>query len=155
MCKNNFYSGFVSYRNFLLAILTLSVAVSTSQAEPRVISCEKSVDLIHQDKECLMNNQTLIDSQGFTIAPQEKSVKELSFNTNKKIAFLPVDVYKSFTNLTFYGAASCSLKTVSKENFKQLYTVIHLHLQDNQIEKIHSDTFSDLFSLSYLKLSKN
>lgn len=101
-----------------------------------------------------MNGTTSIDEQNVTISTSDVSMGGLSFHNNKKIVFLPINVGEKFPNLINYNAAYCSVKEVLKLNFKNLNKLKTLALHYNQIEKIGTETFSDLTSLEELNLSK-
>lgn len=80
--------------------------------------------------------------------------KGLKFSENRKIAFLPIETFKSFPNLIVYGAQSCELKSISYDNFKKLNKVKVVILNDNEIEKLNTKIFKDLISLEWLVLRK-
>lgn len=131
--------------------------VQLGQATSKSIVCEKNEDIsgkstVNSLKDCIMKFSTTIASPEIYILPKDSSVKILNFNNNKNISFLPVKVDETFPNLVEYQASSCSLKSVSKINFKNLRKVKELHLGANQIEIISSDTFDDLISMKRLGL---
>lgn len=97
---------------------------------------------------------TEISSADVTISPDE-SIVGLTFATNRKISFLPLEVGKSFPDLLCYAASNCNVKSISKKHFEKLGKLKELLLYNNRITTIASDTFADLVSLEYLKLSKN
>lgn len=105
-----------------------------------------------------MPGRTKIDSEEFTILstgePTNLSILGLSFYSNKQISFLPVQVDVTFPKLVGYSAGSCSIKTISKTNFKNLRNLKDLSLRMNQIETIENDTFEDLIALEVLWLGK-
>lgn len=125
--------------------------VSTSQ-----VPCEGiKVPSYFNHKSCLMNRTTTIDSPRFTIlSAVDDSVEGLFLADNKKISHLPVGVDKVFRKLLIIVATSCSIKNLTNENFSNLTQLTTLYLGANQIEKIMSDTFTDLRSLVTLDLSK-
>lgn len=102
-----------------------------------------------------MTESTSIDSYGFTITSnRDETITGLDLESNKNIFFLPIRVDRSFSKLVAYNANGCSLKSLSKENFKNLRFLKQLWLGENEIEKIYSDTFVDLSSLEDLALCK-
>lgn len=83
------------------------------------------------------------------------SVQVLHFNNNKGIKDLPVEVYMVFPKLKIFLAAFCSLKMLSKTHLMRLKKLQYINLSDNQIQRIHSDTFEDTANLIDLNLSNN
>lgn len=83
----------------------------------------------------------------------DESIEALSYEGNKKVFYLPNKVGEKFPLLLSYYAM-CSVKEIFRENFIGLNQLQGLRLDDNQIEKISSDTFKDLTSLRMVKLSK-
>lgn len=122
------------------------------------IACEK-IDNIQWSggpKTCFMNRTTSIHSTGTTIAStRDGGIEVLMFDGNKKIFYLPKNSYQNFPNLMQYSAWSCSIKSISKDNFKNLSKLKMLYLNLNQIERINSDTFVDLPSLEQVFLRNN
>lgn len=107
-------------------------------------------------KTCLMNVTTAIVSIGSQIAVNEdQETKTLIFHGNKKIYFLPKNIYRNFPDLIEIDASKCSIKIVSRENFKKLEKLKKLSLQNNEIEKVQKNSFEDLLSLEVLDLRKN
>lgn len=53
-----------------------------------------------------------------------------------------------------YNAESCSVKSLSHDNFEKLGRLKVLLLNDNEIEKLDSFVFADLVSLEWLVLRK-
>jgi hypothetical protein len=101
----------------------------------------------------MMKFKTSIDVEGATFsAPKDDSIKALNFWYNTKIKFLPVRVAETFPSLTAYMAAGCSLKKISKENFRNMDRLKLLWLQNNQITIINGNTFEDLHELEQLWL---
>jgi hypothetical protein len=106
-------------------------------------------------KTCFMSNTTSIDSHGFVLgSDKDETIKWISFSVNKKIEYLPVQISVKFPNLTCYMAYRCSIKAISRDNFRELSQLTLLYLYSNQIEEIKSDTFSDLKKLSVLLLGE-
>lgn len=105
---------------------------------------------------CMMNGSTIISSKNRTIHFMlDQGIDGLYFNENKKIEFLPVEIYRSFPNLKEYWANNCSVREISKKNFEKLYQLNFIRLVANQIEKISSDTFKDSVLLRAIALSEN
>jgi Leucine-rich repeat (LRR) protein len=140
-------------RKLLIFITFISAEIFASS-----ISCENFYNnhwsVIGKVKICEMRGVTTIDAEGFEVASPDDSITGLNFEFNKKISFLPIGVHKAFQNLLGYSAHSCSLTTISRNNFKGLIRLKLLLLEENQITTIYSDTFADLISLKHLDLSK-
>lgn len=103
-----------------------------------------------------MTGSTIIDSQGFRIASaKNETIGGLDFELNKNVSFLPVYVNEAFPDLVTFFASSCSIKTISKENFRNLSKLKVLCLNNNQIEIIQNDVFKDLTSLERLTLGEH
>lgn len=105
-------------------------------------------------KTCLMRETTVINEADVTIATNDESIGGLSLYSNRKIKFLPVQVGEKLPNLLGYSAYSCSIKTISKENFAGLNKLKVLYLNGNQIEKVNRNTFEGLVSLEDVRLCK-
>lgn len=102
-----------------------------------------------------MMTETAINDTGFLITtPRDDSVGGLSLHNNKKVEYLPENTAEKFPNLKILHAQGCSIKSVSRQNFKNLKTMRYLVLQNNEIQKIESDTFLDLVALEKLYLGK-
>lgn len=105
-------------------------------------------------KDCIMKAAT-IDSEGFTITtPANESVDFFNAFLNKKMQFLPENFAEKFPNLVVMWAPQCSIKKISKKNFQNLHKLRGIGLGDNRIEKIASDTFDGLVSLTHLFLCR-
>lgn len=72
----------------------------------------------------------------------------------KKVTALPVDFDNRFPNLELYNASSCSIQSISKENFEDMKNLQYLYLDNNQIETIARDTFSSVTSSIMIHLRK-
>lgn len=123
------------------------------------IACESTAvfgfHYFKAEKGCLMNGTTTIDSLKFTIASEkDETMKGLSFDSNKKIKFLPEAIHEKFPNLSGLSAAGCSIKSITASNFNRLTALTHLYLHYNQIEQISGKMFQDLTSLTSLSLSE-
>lgn len=136
-----------------------SIACDDESTSDQVVSCEFIVDInfsyVGRQKTCIMEKRTRINSADFTIASSlNENVGGLRFNLNKKVSFLPIDVYKKFPNLVGYSAQFCSIKLIRRENFINLAKLKSLWLNRNLISEIPTNTFDDLESLQYLGLCK-
>jgi Leucine-rich repeat (LRR) protein len=105
-------------------------------------------------KVCWMNTTTSINSQRVTMSSRDEAITGLNLYFNKKIIFMPKKIAEVFPNLLVINAQSCSLKEVTKENFKDLRSLTHLVLKNNRIEAIADSTFEDLTNLKILFLGK-
>lgn len=137
----------------MLAII-LIFAVAVSKLEATQISCEKIEGYPRiTGKRCFMNSTTTISTADVTLADLANvDVYGLMFDFNKKIEFLPVEVYKTFPNLAVLAAENCSLKEISARNFEKLVGLVFLDLQGNHIKSIPNYCFEGLTKLSHLLL---
>lgn len=122
------------------------------------ISCEKIGRfywswLSHQIT-CDLTTTTEIKSPNVELITPDSNTTGLHLPGNKKIEFLPTQLHKSFPELRAIAAQECYLKAVSYGNFEKLYHLEYLWLQNNQIERLEGDTFTDLNSLIRLDMSK-
>lgn len=98
---------------------------------------------------------TIIDSEGFLITtPADSSVEGFASYGNKNLKFMPENLAEKLPNLIIIWAQSCSIEKLSKKNFQNLNKLRGLALSNNLIEKITSDTFEDLVSLTHLYLGE-
>lgn len=144
------------FRKLLLLSLLFYVEVFTAQVPCESIKISEWRTLVHI-LTCNVRDKTVIEFDDTLIASprnEDESVGALNFYFNPKVHFLPVEVYLKFPNLVVYTAFQCSVKTISKKNFKRLNKLSCLELNDNLIESIPSNTFEDLISLMKLNLSK-
>jgi Leucine rich repeat len=148
----------------LLLIILLKVSVSLKTVAATQIFCENFAITgwnipLNRIRTCWMDKMTTIDSKETTIGltpwNRNETFEGLSFWTNKKIKFLPIQVSEKFPNLLGYQASHCSITEISKKNFEGLTKLKLLHLINNKIEKILSDTFEDLVELTNVTLGKN
>lgn len=142
-----------------LSILVLIVLLST-RGETSEIFCEheKNFEVLTIDapKVCFMNQSTVITSPTTFIALQEnRNTNLLTFNGNRKIHFLPENIQGSFPNLKEIDANECSIKEISRQNFKHLKQLMKLKLRGNELVKIPKNCFEDLVALEVLDLRKN
>lgn len=102
-----------------------------------------------------MKETTTINTTGtiFT-TPRDESIETISFALNKKIQFLPENTGEIFPNSIAMSAGNCSVKSISRINFKGLQKLLGLYLFSNLIEQIESNTFHDLLSLEVLDLGE-
>lgn len=151
----------------LLALFAFAIAdeapepSTTADETPGHIDCEevdseKENEELGKLKSCELIDKTEIEVPGVTLSTaQDDDMRAIRFFDNKKIFFLPVDVYKSFPYLVLYFGHSCNIKAISKENFAHLTKLRELHLDNNRIQKIEADTFEGLKSVQVIYLSKN
>lgn len=129
--------------------------ISNLMAEKVVCENITNLDDFRKLKKCSMEETTAISSKGFTISsPKDYSIQKLSFLNNKKVWFLPENVDENFPNLLFYDAGFCSIKMITKPNFKGLENLTKLFLQQNEITEILKNVFEDLLNLELLDLSE-
>lgn len=106
-------------------------------------------------KTCVLYDTTAIDSIGYHITtPRDEEVVVTDYDSNDKIEYLAENVDEKFPNLKIIFASSCSIKSISKKNFRNLNKLDRLVLYGNQIARVDDDTFNDLTSLEYLDLGK-
>lgn len=140
--------------------MILLLEIFAREAAAKEVSCESNRSWnwgypVGNQKTCFIEEIT-IDSQGFSIASAEdEATGGIYFEENKQVSYLPVNVHKIFPNLMGLSAAECSIKTLTKENFKNLKKLKELKLRYNQIEIIQNDVFEDLTSLEELDLGEN
>lgn len=109
-----------------------------------------------KDKTCFVNERTSIESDDTRLAIQDdETITGFWPQENKKIKFLPIEIYKSFPNLNALDAVGCSISVISKKNFEKLDKLTGLFLDRNHIATVYSDTFEDLTSLKRLSFSKS
>lgn len=130
------------------------------------IPCEQIVHKNYVDKifvsrnvsinACVITETSISTVRMFLKTPpvDVSDIKILFMHSNRKMAHLPINVYKTFPELTDYYASKSSLTKISYPNFRGLILLEVLLLDKNSIEKIAKDTFQDLTSLYLLKLSK-
>jgi Leucine rich repeat len=139
-------------------MLIWTVFAAINEVKSKEIACESikvAKDRVKNDETtCFMNDKTAIDTKDVTISIRHYSVETLTFHSNKKISYLPVNIDKNFPNLTRYDASFCNISEVSRNNFKGLKKLIILILDHNQIEKIEDESFKDLTEMTHLDLGK-
>lgn len=133
----------MDFRNLLL-LLMFALTLTLSSAD---VICEK-IGICWESKCCQMNLETKIESNDVVVSwPLDVTIELIWLTGNRKIEYLPVEVYRNFPKLGFYWAGHCALKEISKKNFEQLKDLKWVALQDNMIEKISSNTFQGLDEL--------
>jgi Leucine-rich repeat (LRR) protein len=140
-------------------LAVLQLCSNGAQSATKIVTCEQFKEnhywgvILNNLKTCLMDKETRISSDGFElIAVRNESVKGLTFGGNRKIRFLPESPSENFPNLEGFSAGGCSIKDVSRKNFKNLDKLKVLWLSYNQIETIKSETFKDLIALEEITL---
>jgi len=104
-------------------------------------------------KTCHLNTRTSIDSPDTTISStNDTTVEGIDMDNNYQIQFLPFEIYKSFPNLVALSAHHCSIKAITKDNFKNLNKLRIISMGTNPISKIPDDAFERLESLEHLDL---
>lgn len=157
--KNNFYYHKMPFRSFAILFVFVVLKNFTCEAAVKKVPCQ-SINTNRDwgsgnKKTCWMRESTIIDTRGFTIASaKDKNIFGLDMAFNKNIFFLPVNVYEQFPNLVGLDAGVCSIKTIFKENFKNLNKLKILILHHQPIETIPNNVFEDLVSLELLWLRK-
>lgn len=149
----------ISRKFSLLFLVLVCCKFIPSNAQAEDVKCERVgiSFLLRHDwvKTCFIDKTTIINSQDLPLnwTVDDKMIG-LSFYGNNKISYLPKGAGEKFPNLLSYAATYCSIKGISRENFKGLSKLIYLGLNRNQIEKISSNTFADLGKLEKLELGR-
>jgi hypothetical protein len=140
-------------------ILILSAFGSVKKAETaREVSCIKVSNHTWGQpvmwlKTCEIKVSAVIDAFGAKMASDhDESMEGLNFTMNKNISFLPEHVAEKFPNLLVFDAGFCTIRNISKKNFKDLRKLKFLILNNNAIVKIAIDTFEDLIDLESLDM---
>lgn len=103
---------------------------------------------------CMIDQATIIDSNDISIyTTLGNTLTGINLNGNQKISFLPIMLHKTFSNLIIIDARNCAIKTLSRENFKQLTNLEALYLSSNRLEIIESGVFQDLTAVKRIYLS--
>lgn len=132
------------------------IKTDSEEIESETISCDKFENdnwMSGSLKTCIVTRKTKFLSVIVYITPTDSSILALDLSFNKELTNLPIDIHNTFPEILAYKASHCSIETISKMNFYNMLQLTELRLNDNQIEKIDSDTFEDLVSLKYLYLS--
>jgi Leucine-rich repeat (LRR) protein len=105
---------------------------------------------------CSMAQETVIEFSNISIASNyNESVTEMYLDHNKRIHFLPINVYKTFPKIVSYSSYKCNLTTICKENFVNLIELKRIALNHNSISHIANNTFEGLTKLTHLFLDNN
>lgn len=102
---------------------------------------------------CRIKMTVVIHSNDVTFLA-DPTVEALDFGNNMEIKFFPVDVARSFPNLSAYGTGDCAIKEVGKIHFQNLNKLRFLGLDNHEIETVPSDTFEGLIALMYISMGK-
>lgn len=139
---------------FLLNALTCDAQVVTGSITCGSVRDHSEISALGELRTCFVGADATIDSRNFQLTDKNETYKGLSFGSNKKVSYLPLYVGDQLPNLLVYVGASCSVRSISKENFKNLKKLKALVLDNNKIEKLFSDTFEDLIALEHIDLRK-
>lgn len=138
----------------MIGTVLMFILVAVVKLEGAEIDCER-IEHFKTKKCCFLDKLTVIKEVNLTFSGLENpDVETIFFSGNKKIEFLPVNVYKKFPNLKSYYAGEASIKEISTLNFAKLTKVKRLDLFGNQIEFIPDDCFQGLLKLRKIDLSK-
>lgn len=139
---------------FIVIILATSLIVKAKEVECETVTNFNWPYFIGQQKTCDMRRSTAIESNNDTISTHDENVLGFLLRQNKKISHLPINIHENFPDLVSIDAHACAIKSISRENFRNLSLLKVLWLQFNKIEMVHNDVFRDLSSLERLFLSK-
>lgn len=93
-------------------------------------------------RKCCDNPSIVINSTDFLItSTRDESVEGFGAWYNRKIEYLPSNLGETYPNLVGMQFGHCSIKAITKKNFKFLNKLRQLLLRDNQIGVIADDTF--------------
>lgn len=102
---------------------------------------------------CYLDKDAAIETKDLRIsASHRKDAIPISFSHNKKVKYLPVFMQETFPFLREIHARSCSIQEICKENFVGLRALNVIYLDNNEIERIASETFNGLYSLYRVEL---
>lgn len=147
--------SFICRKFALLSWLVWVCLLSTCQGAEKTIQCGSIKNhFVGRDyKTCYFNKTAAIDSRGFSITSSEdETIEQLYIKSNKNIFYLPENIHEKFPNIESIIASSCSIKSISKEVFKNLTHLKRFDANLNQITEIESYLFEDLISLEHLGL---
>lgn len=132
--------------------LSAQCAFDEPEVYPKEISCEK----LRRDNmsRCFMDGYTEIHSNDVQISFMRDASVFIHFDGNLKIEHLPVEVHEIFPNLEVITAENCSIREISRKNFKNLHRLRNLNLAGNKIKMISSNTFEGLPLLRFLEFRK-
>lgn len=135
-----------------IVLVFLVAAVSVKAVE---INCETSRRYQKVESCCFLNGTTEIREENVEFGGLENfSVNVILLDGNQKIEFLPVNIFKKFSNLEIYLARRVSIKKVLALNFVGLVKLRLLDLSYNEIEFVPDECFQDLKSVEVISLSK-
>lgn len=98
---------------------------------------------------------TVIDSKDFLItSDRDVTVEYFNAEDNMKNEYLPTNIGETFPNLLGLNAHNCSIKEITRENFRGLNKLRTLILANNQIETIEDDTFDFIPAVRGIFLSE-
>lgn len=113
----------------------------SSKTEPR---CEKIGKCLLGENCCQLTMfQSASRSKLKKIEHEDKngSIDAISYNSNKKILYLLVDLSSNFGNLIAYDASNCAVRAIFKSNFELLSSLKSINLTNNQISVIMGDLY--------------
>lgn len=135
----------------LVLLILLQTFLWTKAAQ---IPCKIITDT-RNGRWCNMDGKTSIDEYEATISdPRDETVTGITFDYNRRITFLPIDVHMKMPKLVYFYARNCSVSQISKANFNRMSFLEYLLLDANQIEMIKGETFEDLVNIHWISLSK-
>lgn len=138
---------------FFIQVIAVTSFIAPSLAA-RSIGCEIRNTQGHTSMCLLSSANTVIDANDITLNSRKSNIDEITITPNPKVKFLPILLHETFPNLRTLTAGSCVIQNISRSNFDKLNQLRTLHLRNNSIETIASDTFRDLVRLEILNLGK-
>ena len=131
------------YSLFYASVLKI---LKTTQVQ--AIECREDGD------KCIFSESTTINRNDLRITQSDdEKIKALSFSSNnKKVEFMPIFINDTFPRLDQIKAENLAIKKICRENFVNLHYLKRISLEENQIEKISSDTFAGLWRLQLIDL---
>lgn len=85
---------------------------------------------------------------------RDNKVTGLTFENNKNINYLPINLHENFPNLFGLDGRDCSIRQITNDNFRGLKFLKQIWLSKNNIEIIASNTFEENKHLEYVSLGK-
>lgn len=136
----------------VLILICIAVLLPSASAGGSCDKIENKEWNIHGTfKTCFMP-ETVIDSDDFLITSDQDETIE-GFNAGGK-GKLQQNIGAKFPNLVVLDAESCSIKNITKEDFRGLHKLRQLRLDNNEIETIDDDTFGFIPAVEYILLSE-
>lgn len=134
--------------------ISMQLVLKLLEVATRGFSCETVEDVAwDHGKCCIMNSTTTISKANVAlVAFEDLNMKELRFDLNQKIEFLPVDLHKNFPNMQKLSAVNCSIREIFAGNFERLQELQFVDLRANHIRSIPNYCFDDLPNLEYIFL---